>query len=331
MGPRFNLPTFSLLPGGRPPRNHGMSVTTTRAGARRPLAFDLQSYLESRTKLVNNALDQFLPKENKKPATIHKSMRYSIFAGGKRMRPALCLAAAVACGGSEAEALPLACAVECIHTYSLIHDDLPAMDDDDYRRGKLTNHKVFGEGIAILAGDALLTQAFEVCAKARAWPRYSHQTVALELAKAAGSLQLIAGQVADLEAEGKKISAAQLKYIHERKTSALLCCSTRLGGMSANCTTAQLEALTDFGYNVGLAFQIIDDILDITQTSEQLGKTAGKDSAARKATYPSIVGLEKSKKIAQQLTQRAFRALKIFRGKAGALEALAVYLLQRDK
>ena len=308
-----------------------MSVTATRAGARRPLAFDLQAYLESCSERINQALDRFLPKETVRPATIHRAMRYSLFAGGKRLRPALCLAAAAACGGDEDQAMPLACAVECIHTYSLVHDDLPAMDNDDFRRGKPTNHKVFGEGIAVLAGDALLTQAFEIAAQAKTWPRYPTQALLLELARAAGSRQLIAGQVADLEAEGKKISAEQLKYIHERKTSALLCCATRLGGMSANSTPAQLRALTGFGYQVGLAFQIIDDILDITQTTEQLGKTAGKDPAAQKATYPAIVGLEKSKKIAQQLTRRAFAALKIFKGKAAALEALANYLLVRDR
>ena len=186
---------------------------------------------------------------------------------------------------------------------------------------KLTNHKFFGEGIAILAGDGLLTQAFEIAAQCEGWPRYPHQQVVLELARASGSLELIAGQVADLEGERKKLSAAELRYIHERKTSALLCCSVRLGGMSANCTDAQLLGLTKFGYNVGLAFQIIDDILDVTQTSEQLGKTAGKDSVAQKATYPSIVGLEKSQRIARQLTERAFKALKTFRGKAQALEA----------
>lgn len=294
-------------------------------------AFDLSQYLDRRTADVNRALDRFLPKEFAKPRTIHRAMRYSLFAGGKRMRPALVLAAAEACGGTTAAALPAACAVECIHTYSLIHDDLPAMDNDDFRRGKPTNHKVYGEGIAVLAGDALLTQAFEIAAQARGWPRYSHRDLILEIARASGSLQLIAGQVADLEGEGKKISAAQLKYIHERKTSALLCCSARLGGMSANCTAAQLAALTSFGYHVGLAFQIIDDILDITQTSEQLGKTAGKDTRAQKATYPAIVGLEKSRKIAQQLTDRSFAALKIFKGRAEALEALAVYLLQRNK
>ncbi len=247
------------------------------------------------------------------------------------MRPALCLAAAAACQGDEAEAMPLACAVECIHTYSLVHDDLPAMDNDDYRRGKLTNHKVFGEGIAVLAGDALLTQAFEIAAQAAGWPRYPHPTLVLELARAAGSLQLIAGQVADLEAEGRRISAKHLQYIHERKTSALLCCSVRLGGMSANCSPAQLEALTDFGYHVGLAFQIIDDILDVTQSSEQLGKTAGKDTKARKATYPSIVGLERSRSIAERLTVRAFNALRPLGAKAVALNSLAEFLLKRDR
>ena len=294
-------------------------------------SFDLNQFLTTRTETVNAALDKFLPTEKTKPATIHQAMRYSIFAGGKRMRPAVLLAAAQACGGTEKDALPLACAVECIHTYSLIHDDLPAMDNDDFRRGKPTNHKVFGEGIAVLAGDALLTQAFEIAAQAKGWPRYSHRDLILEIAKTSGSLQLVGGQVADLEGENKKLSVAELRYIHERKTSALLCCSVRLGGMSANCSPAQLQALTDFGYNVGLAFQVIDDILDVTQTSEQLGKTAGKDVAAQKSTYPAIVGLEKSRKIAAQLTDKAFGALKIFKGKAVALEALAEYLLKRDK
>ncbi len=293
--------------------------------------FDLTRFLATRTQAVNAALDQFLPSERTKPATIHQAMRYSLFAGGKRMRPAVLLAAAQACGGSEKDALPLACAVECIHTYSLIHDDLPAMDNDDFRRGKPTNHKVFGEGIAVLAGDALLTQAFEIAAQCKKFPRYPHDQIILEIARASGSLQLVGGQVADLEGENKKLSVAELRYIHERKTSALLCCSVRLGGMSANCTPAQLAALTDFGYHVGLAFQVIDDILDVTQTSDQLGKTAGKDVAVQKATYPSIVGLEKSRKIAARLTDKAFAALKIFKGKAIELEALAEYLLKRDR
>ena len=294
-------------------------------------AFDLEGYLTGRTAAVNRALNRWLPPPTAKPATIHKAMRYSIFAGGKRMRPALCLAAAEACGGSLEDALPLACAVECIHTYSLIHDDLPAMDDDDLRRGKPTSHKVFGEGIAILAGDALLTEAFALAARFREGRRYSQREVVLELAGAAGSRQLIAGQVADLEGEGKKISARQLRYIHERKTSALLRCAVRLGGMSADCTAAQLAALSDFGHHVGLAFQIIDDILDVTQSSAQLGKTAGKDQAAQKATYPAIVGLERSREIAAQLTGRAFAALESFKGKAPALAALAEYLLKRNR
>ena len=295
------------------------------------MAFDLAAYLEKTSAAVNKALDRFLPHASEKPATLHKAMRYSLFAGGKRMRPALCLAAAEACDGAWSETMPLACAVECIHTYSLIHDDLPAMDNDDFRRGKPTNHKVFGEAIAILAGDALLTQAFEIAAQCKPFAKYSHKTLILEMTHAAGSLKLIAGQVADLEGEGKSLSVPALRYIHECKTSALLCCAVRLGGMSANCSAAQLRALTDFGYHVGLAFQIIDDILDVTQTSEQLGKTAGKDTQAQKATYPAIVGLEKSRHIARQLTDRAFRALKPFRGKAQALEALAAFLLKREK
>lgn len=308
-----------------------MSGIMKSTGSASAQSFSLPEFLATRAAAVDRALDRFLPAATAKPATIHRAMRYSLFAGGKRIRPALCLAAAAAAGGDETQALPLACAVECIHTYSLVHDDLPAMDDDDYRRGKLTSHKVFGEGIAVLTGDALLTQAFEIAARCRGWPRYSHQAIILELARAAGSLQLIAGQVADLESEGKRISARQLRYIHERKTSALLCCSVRLGGMSANCTPAQLKALAAFGYNVGLAFQVIDDILDVTQTSEQLGKTAGKDSRARKATYPSILGLERSRRIAAQLTRRAFDALRGFKGKAVALEALAEFLLRRDR
>ena len=275
-----------------------MSVKTASSPER-----DLQRYISAQVTAVNRALDKLLPSSRTKPATLHKAMRYSLFAGGKRMRPVLCLAAAEACGGRPEAALPLACAVECIHTYSLIHDDLPAMDNDDYRRGRLTNHKVFGEGIAVLAGDALLTQAFEIAAQCAGWPRYPHAQIILELARAAGSRQLIAGQVADLEGEGQKISVPQLRYIHERKTSALLACSVRLGGMSANCSPAQLRALTDFGYHVGLAFQVIDDILDVTQTSEKLGKTAGKDTQAQKATYPAIVGLAASRRIAEQLTR----------------------------
>ncbi len=286
--------------------------------------------MKKQAELVNHALDRFLPTARARPATIHQAMRYSLFAGGKRIRPILTLAAAEACGGRPNDAMPLACVVECIHTYSLIHDDLPAMDNDDFRRGRPTSHKVYGEGIAILAGDALLTQAFEIAAPAKGWPRYPHISLIREITDTAGSLKLIAGQVADLEGEGKNLSVAQLRYIHERKTSALLACSVRLGGMSANCTTRQLKALNDYGYNVGLAFQVIDDILDVTQTTAKLGKTAGKDQATAKATYPAIVGLEKSRKIAKKLTDKACAALKPFGGKATALEAITEYLLKRS-
>lgn len=292
--------------------------------------FFLKRYLERRKREIDAALNRYLPKADAKPSTLHKAIRYSVFAGGKRLRPVLCLAAAEACGGISSEAMPLAAAVECIHTYSLIHDDLPSMDNDDLRRGRPTNHRVYGEGIAILAGDALLTLAFELIAQARPGKRHSHQALVAELAQAAGHGALIAGQVADLECEGREVTRRELRYIHERKTSALLECSLRLGGMSANCTSRQLGALTDFGRNVGLAFQVVDDILDVTQTTEQLGKTAGKDVDAQKATYPALLGLKQSQKIATNLTRKAFAALKPFNKKATALEAIAGYLLQRD-
>ena len=291
---------------------------------------NLQSYLETRLSLVDKALDGFLPKAAAKPATIHKAMRYSIFAGGKRLRPILCLAAAEACGGDPTAALAAACAVECIHTYSLIHDDLPCMDNDDFRRGKPTSHKVFGEGVAVLAGDALLTMAFEILAQSKTRGRHHVGALVAELASASGSRWLIAGQVVDLESEGKKVTGKELQFIHRCKTAALLSSSIRLGAMSANATEKKLEALTAFGQSLGLAFQVIDDILDITQTSEKLGKSAGKDVAAGKATYPAIFGLERSRKEARKLTQAATDALKPF-GKQGAtLQALADHLLSRE-
>ncbi|MGH8100235.1 MAG: polyprenyl synthetase family protein, partial [Chthoniobacterales bacterium] len=256
---------------------------------------NLKTYIASRQKTIDRALDRFLPKENAKPATIHKAMRYSLFAGGKRLRPILCLAAAEACGGKVDHALPLACAMECIHTYSLVHDDLPSMDNDDFRRGRPTCHKVFGDGVAVLAGDALLTIAFEIISQAKPPRRYDMSILLHEVAVAAGSQKLIAGQVADLEAEGKKVGRAELRYIHENKTAAILTTSVRLGAMSANANAKQLEAISDFGRFLGLAFQVIDDILDITQTSEKLGKSAGKDVTAQKATYPAVIGLEKSR------------------------------------
>ncbi|HZJ38642.1 MAG TPA: farnesyl diphosphate synthase [Chthoniobacterales bacterium] len=291
---------------------------------------ELKSYLIARRKEVDRALDRFLPGERTPPATIHKAMRYSLFAGGKRLRPILCLAAAEACGGRISSALPLACALECIHTYSLVHDDLPSMDNDDLRRGHATCHKVFGDGIAILAGDALLTIAFEIAGNAQGSKRYNLRKILREIAVAAGSQKLIAGQVADLEAEGHQINRAQLRYIHEHKTAALLTTSLRLGAMAANATPNQLKAITDFGRALGLAFQVIDDILDVTQTSEQLGKSAGKDVAAKKATYPAVIGLEKSRAEARRLTLQAHRALKPLGKRGTVLRQLADYLLERE-
>ena len=291
---------------------------------------DLKSYLVSRQKLIDHALNRYLPKEKVKPATIHKAMRYSLFAGGKRLRPILCLAAAETCGGKIDNALPLACALECIHTYSLVHDDLPSMDNDDFRRGRPTCHKVFGDGIAVLAGDALLTIAFEIVSRAKPTPRYDLSILLREIAVAAGSRKLIAGQVADLQAEGKKATAVQVRYIHESKTAAILAASVRLGAMSANANPKQLGAITRFGRALGLAFQVVDDILDVTQTSEKLGKSAGKDVAANKATYPAVFGLERSRSEAKKLTRQAHSALSSFGPKAEALHALANYLLERE-
>lgn len=291
---------------------------------------NLKRYLAARQKEVDRALDRFLPKESVSPATIHKAMRYSLFAGGKRLRPILCLATAEACGGKSAAALPHACAVECIHTYSLIHDDLPSMDNDDLRRGRPTCHKVFGDAIAILAGDALLTVAFEIAGRAKAVSRYELRDVMREIAEAAGSRKLIAGQVADLEAEGKNLSREQVRSIHQNKTAALLTASVRLGAMAANAGTKQLAAVTAFGRALGLAFQVIDDILDVTQTSEKLGKSAGKDLAAKKATYPAVFGLEKSRSEARRLTKQAHKALESLGHNAEVLRALAEYLLARE-
>jgi geranylgeranyl diphosphate synthase, type II len=291
---------------------------------------NLRSYLTARQRVIDRALDRHLPKASTKPPTIHKAMRYSLFAGGKRLRPILCLAAAEACGGTIDNALPLACALECIHTYSLVHDDLPSMDNDDFRRGRLTCHKVFGDGIAVLAGDALLTMAFEIVSRAKPTSRHNMSILLREVAVAAGSQKLIAGQVADLEAEGKETTRAGLRYIHENKTAAILTTSVRLGAMSANANRKQLAAITKFGRALGLAFQVIDDILDVTQTSEKLGKSAGKDVAAKKATYPAVIGLDKSRAEAKRLTKQAHDALSIFGTKAEALHALANYLLERE-
>jgi geranylgeranyl diphosphate synthase type II len=291
---------------------------------------DLKAYLKSQQVLVDDALNRFLPRVTVRPKTVHQGMRYSIFAGGKRLRPILTLAAAEACGGEVENALPPACSVEIMHTYSLVHDDLPSMDDDDLRRGRPTSHKVYGEGMAILIGDALLTEAFTVLAHTPPTKRYSLKDILLEFSICGGSKKLIGGQVLDLEGEGKDLTKAQLVRIHENKTAALLTTSLRLGGMTANATIRQIDALTTFGYNLGLAFQVIDDILDVTQSTEQLGKTAGKDEAVDKATYPSILGLDQSKKEASRLTKKALDALTLFGKKGQHLKGIAHYLLDRE-
>jgi geranylgeranyl diphosphate synthase type II len=285
---------------------------------------DLDGYLKQATADTDAAMDRLLPSENERPGSIHAAMRYCVFAGGKRLRPVLCIAAAEACGGKREDALVAACALELMHTYSLVHDDLPCMDDDDLRRGRPTCHKVYGEGMAVLCGDALLTEAFAVLARSK-----SVEMIA-ELASAGGSRKLIGGQVLDLEGEGKSFSLAELIRIHEAKTAALLTTSIRLGAMSAGADSEQVAALTKFGRALGLAFQVIDDILDVTQTTENLGKTAGKDAAVAKATYPAVMGLEESRKEAARLTAEALEALEVFGGNAVRLREIAGRMLLRE-
>jgi len=294
---------------------------------------DLESYLKSRRERVDSVLRALLPASRTKPATIHEAMRYSMFRGGKRLRPILCLAAAEACGGELNLALPPAAALECIHTYSLIHDDLPCMDDDDLRRGNPTSHRKYGEGIAVLAGDALLTVAFEILAETLSTRRYELRDYVSELAVASGSRHLIGGQVLDLENEGQKkqVSTEMLKTIHQSKTAALLRSSCRLGAMTANAAPRKLSAVGDFGFDLGLAFQVIDDILDVTQSSGKLGKSSGKDQAAGKATYPALFGLKGARAEAGRLTERAHRALKPLGKKASKrLHEIADCLLDRN-
>ncbi|MDP0491201.1 MAG: polyprenyl synthetase family protein [Verrucomicrobiota bacterium JB023] len=296
------------------------------------MSSDLKSYLAEKRDLIDRHLDTHMPSEQELPGKIHEAMRYSVFAGGKRLRPILTLAAAEACGGDEQDALFPACATELLHTYSLVHDDLPAMDDDDLRRGRPTSHVVFGEAIAVLAGDALQAEAFRFLAETPANVTYSVADYLREFANCAGSKLLIGGQVLDLEGEGEEVnlSLEQLIAIHERKTAALLTSSIRLGAMSAGASAGQLEALTTFGYNLGLAFQVIDDILDVTADTATLGKTAGKDEASDKSTYPAILGLEKSREEAHRLTKLAMDALAVLGDDAAHLSAIAHYLLDRE-
>ena len=292
---------------------------------------DLKDYLKQRCQLVDQALERFLPDAGELPASLHGSMRYSVFAGGKRVRPVLMLAACETVGGELNRALPAACAMEMIHTYSLIHDDLPAMDDDDFRRGNPTNHKVYGEATAILAGDALLSQAFILLSSdPEGLDPATRLRVIHEIAHASGSRGMVGGQVVDMESEGDgEVDLATLSYIHTHKTGALIRASVRAGALLGGAGEEELAALTRYGDAIGLAFQIADDILDVEGTTEELGKDAGSDQARGKATYPALVGLEASKARAQELVQMALDALAPFDERAEPLRAIASYIVKR--
>jgi geranylgeranyl diphosphate synthase, type II len=296
-----------------------------------PTIFDLNNYLKQQQIIVEQALDQSIAIA--RPEKIYEAMRYSLLAGGKRLRPILCLATCDLMGGTEAMAMPTACALEMIHTMSLIHDDLPAMDNDDFRRGKPTNHKVYGDDIAILAGDGLLAYAFEyVATQTKNVAPENIIRVVAALGRTVGAAGLVGGQVLDLESEGKAdITAETLSFIHTHKTGALLEASVVCGAILANAQPEDIARLSRYAQNIGLAFQIIDDILDITATDEQLGKTAGKDLQAQKATYPSLWGLEKSRLKAQELVDDAITQLSTYDIKAEPLRAVASYIVTRDR
>lgn len=306
--------------------NVGSVVTDNQPSS--PQAFDLSAYLAERQPLVEAALDQSIAVVY--PETIYNSMRYSLMAGGKRLRPILCLATSELLGGTIDMAMPTACALEMIHTMSLIHDDLPAMDNDDYRRGKLTNHKVYGEDIAILAGDGLLTYAFEMIAKTQGVPADRVLKVITKVAKAVGAEGLVGGQVVDLESEGKSdVTIETLNFIHRHKTAALLEASVVSGAVLAGADDDQVARLSHYSQDIGLAFQIVDDVLDITSTAEELGKSVGKDVQAQKVTYPSLWGIDESRRQADQLIASAKEQLAPFGDRAAPLLALADYITAR--
>ena len=295
------------------------------------MSLDLGEYVKARAAAVDVALDRFLPAESEPPEALHRAMRYSVFAGGKRLRPVLVIAGAEAVGGGMDDVMPTACAVELIHTYSLVHDDLPAMDDDDFRRGVPTNHRVFGEAMAILAGDALLTLAFGLAvepARPGTDPGRLRDALA-DIADAAGHAGMVGGQVVDLLSEGKQVGPDVVDYIHARKTGALIRTSLRVGARLCGATTAQIEALSAAGAAFGLAFQIVDDILDVVSSSAELGKTAGKDQAQEKATYPAVHGLDASRARARKLIEEAEAALADLGPRAEPIRALGRFILER--
>ena len=289
----------------------------------------LAPFLEEQRLLVDGELEQILPQGGEYPSSIHQAMRHSVFAGGKRLRPILCLEGGRLFHGDEKSLLRLGCALEMIHTYSLIHDDLPALDNDDLRRGKPTCHRVFGEATAILAGDALLTLAFEVMSEAAGSSEHRMRVIH-ELAHAIGTIGgMVGGQVVDLETAGHAASASTLEYIHSAKTGAFLRAAVRIGAMDAGASAADLDHLGAYGEKVGLAFQIADDLLDVTSTREQLGKSVGKDDQQRKATYPAIHGIEESRRIAERLVQEAAEALEPYGERARRLREIAHFLIER--
>jgi geranylgeranyl diphosphate synthase, type II len=291
----------------------------------------LAEYMAAQQKAVDAALDRWVPPQNENPATIHGAMRYSLFAGGKRIRPLLAIAAAQAVSDAPVGIESCACALEMIHTYSLIHDDLPALDNDDFRRGRPTCHKVYGDAMAILAGDALLTLAFEVLAKMEYADASKRIELVGELATASGTVGgMIGGQVNDLEGEGKHPTAQLLESIHRAKTGALLRASVRMGAIYAGAAADQLAALTSFGEHIGLAFQIVDDILDVEQSSEALGKTAGKDAAQKKITFPAVYGIDRSREMAEEERLAAHLALQPFDDRAQRLRELADLVVRRQ-
>ncbi len=289
----------------------------------------LPDFFEADRREIDAALDRLLPAEGTPPASIHAAMRYSVFAGGKRIRPMLCLEAARIFDPQPSAAVVVGCALEFIHTYSLIHDDLPALDNDDLRRGQPTCHKKFGEATAILAGDALLTLAFQTLAEASVEPT-RRVAILSEVARAAGTVEgMVGGQVADLEAEGKTPDVATLEYIHRSKTAALIRASVVSGALAAGATADDTARLRQFGGAIGLAFQVVDDILDVEESSAALGKTAGKDQAQKKLTYPALYGRERSRQIAAELSARALDTLKPYGERASRLRELAEFLVAR--
>lgn len=293
-------------------------------------SINISEYFSRRIEQVEAWLDRLLPAESAAPEVIHQAMRYSIFAGGKRLRPILAIATGEVFGAEESALLPSACALEMIHTYSLIHDDLPAMDNDDLRRGMPTNHVVFGEGMAILAGDALLTQAFQTLAECEGGTPERKIRVLAEVAAAAGTVNaLIGGQVLDLQFEGQPVTGEQLESIHRAKTGALIRCAVRIGAIIGGASQAELEALTVYGEKAGLAFQVADDLLDETATSEELGKTAGKDAASHKATYTALYGLDGAGEMAQRLFREAISALGRIDRNTDALAGIARFIVDR--